>query len=115
MTERLKKVTCQEYIAGEKTAIWNAQYTVSDLAYQFESANEEIAQIDKNGVVTGKQEGRVYFTITLTLHDIKTSYQLPVEVKKNSNSGVSDEVVPPIMDDSKKEENKTPADKKEPE
>lgn len=116
MTERLKKVTCQEYIAGRKTAIWDAQYTIPDFEYQFESANEEIVQIEKNGVVTGKHIGRVRIKVTLTLHDIKTTYYMVVLVtKEDSDSEVSEEVVPPIMDNSKEEENKTPADNKEPE
>lgn len=116
MTERLKKVTCQEYTEGEKTAIWNAQYTVPDLEYQFESANEEIVRIDKNGVVIGEREGRVYITVTLSLNDIKASYQLPVEVKKEkSDSEAADEIVPPIVDNVKEEEKETPVDKNEPE
>ena len=100
MVETMKAVTCQEYVEGEKKAIWDKKYTISDFTYQFESANEKVAVVDKYGVVTGVAEGRVNIKVILTLNGINVSYQLPVIVGKGNGKVNSDEIESPIVDQS---------------
>lgn len=105
MVDKMKSVTCQEYTEGEKKAIWNKEYTISDFDYQFESANEGIVKVDKYGVVTGVAEGRINVKVTLTFQGTSSSFQLPFTVKKGSGEGNSSEIEAPIVDN--KEENLT--------
>lgn len=103
MVDKMKSVTCQEYIEGEKKAIWNKEYTISDFGYQFESANEGIVKVDKYGVVTGVAEGRINIKVILTFQGASVSYQLPVVVKKGSGEGDSSEIEAPIVEQTKEE------------
>lgn len=98
MIGKMQSVTCQEYVAGEKKAIWNKEFTISDLDYQFESANEGIAVVDKYGVVTGVAEGRVKIKVILSFHGVSASYQLPVIVEKGNGEINSAPIEAPIVE-----------------
>lgn len=98
MAGKMQSVTCQEYVAGEKKAIWNKEFTISDLEYQFESANEGIAVVDKYGVVTGVAEGRVKIKVILAFQGVSVSYQLPVIVEEGNGETNSAEIEAPITD-----------------
>lgn len=98
MAGKMQSVTCQEYVAGEKKAIWNKEFTISDLDYQFESANEGIAVVDKYGVVTGVAEGRVKIKVILSFRGVSVSYQLPVIVEKGNGEMNSATIEAPIVE-----------------
>lgn len=108
MVDKIKSVTCQEYVEGEKKAIWDKEYTISDFDYQFESANEEIVKIDKYGVVTGVSEGRINIKVILSFQGASVSYKLPVIVKKGNGEDDASDIEAPIAEKSKEEDLHTP-------